>query len=181
MSICNVVSGGITKGCENNVGGIRRAWFGNFENLDQEAIVHGSPTRTITSLGLVNAAQKLQLFEFAKNSSNYTENEANTDDGNTLVTQVINLIFSRREQAKRDVLVVLGKGKPDLSCIVEDSNGKFFLFGEENGVNLTSNEGGSGTVKTDRNGYSVTFTGEEPELASEISTAFDLSTILDDF
>lgn len=179
MSICNVVSGGITRGCDSNVGGIRRAWFGNFENID--TVTHGSPTRSITNISLVNAANKLQLFEFKKNTSNYVENEAPNEDGETLVTQLISLVFSRREQSKRDVLVLLGKGKPDLSCIVEDSNGKYFLFGETNGVNLTANEGGSGTVKTDRNGYAVTFTGEEPELASEINTSFDLSTILDDF
>ncbi len=46
-----------------------------------------------------------------------------------------------------------------------------------NGMDLTTNEGGSGTAKADLNGYTLTFTGEEPEMASTVSDAI-LATLI---
>ena len=64
---------------------------------------------------------------------------------------------------------------PDLKIIVETNNGsqdgvgRYWLLGEENGVQLLSGTGATGTAFGDLNGYSLTFTGQEPEPASEIS------------
>jgi hypothetical protein len=71
-------------------------------------------------------------------------------------------------------LFVLAKN-PDLKIIVETNNGsedgvgKYWLLGEENGVQLLSGTGATGTAFGDLNGYNLTFTGQEPEPASEIS------------
>ena len=35
---------------------------------------------------------------------------------------------------------------------------------------MTENNSENGTVKTDRNGYTITFVGEEPEMASEVDS-----------
>ena len=64
-----------------------------------------------------------------------------------------------------------------LSIIVKDQNGLNWVLGMTNGMDLTTNEGGSGTAKADLNGYTLTFTGEEPEMASTVSDAI-LATLI---
>ena len=64
---------------------------------------------------------------------------------------------------------------PNLKVIVETNNGsvdgvgKFFYLSQENGLQLLSGTGQTGTAFGDLNGYNLTFTGQEPEPASEIS------------
>ena len=77
---------------------------------------------------------------------------------------------------------VLAKN-PNLKVIVETNNGsvdgvgKFFYLGQENGLQLLSGTGATGTAFGDLNGYNLTFTGQEPEPAAEISGS-DLSAIM---
>jgi len=48
---------------------------------------------------------------------------------------------------------------------VKDNNDKMWALGEVNGLDLTGGGSGSGTAFGDRNGYTLTFTGNEKELA----------------
>ena len=64
---------------------------------------------------------------------------------------------------------------PDLKVIVETNNGsqdgigRYWLLGEENGMQLLSGTGATGTSFGDLNGYSLSFTGQEPVPSSELS------------
>jgi hypothetical protein len=166
---CNLLNGGITKGCDNNVGGIRKLWLK--EKSAIEDATHGSPIKRISAINMVDAADKFYLFEFGKRSgSNYTQVTTTADTGSTVCVQTITLILARREQAKRDILLLLGKGK-ELVAIIEDSNGLFWYFGEYEGLEMTENNGGSGAQKTDLNGYTLTFIASEPEEACEVTSA----------
>nr|WP_298660955.1 hypothetical protein [uncultured Flavobacterium sp.] len=167
MAICNELDAGISKTCDNNTGGIKKLYLAELENIS--SITHGSPLDTITAISMV-ATKKFYEFVFNKNTSTFTE--VTTGDqavGSEVCTQTITLVLNRREQAKRDVLLKLGKFK-DLAAIVLDSNDKYWLLGETEGVNLTEKNSENGTVKTDRNGYTLTFVGEEPEDASEVDS-----------
>jgi hypothetical protein len=48
---------------------------------------------------------------------------------------------------------------------------QYVYVGEEYGVQLLSSAGGTGTLFGDRNGYTLTFTGREPDPASFISAS----------
>jgi hypothetical protein len=177
MSICNVIDEGVSKGCDNNIGGIKKAWFGNFENID--SVTHGSPSNKITGISLVDTNNKLQKFEFNKNTSTFTEVTAmDQSNGSEVCTQTVTIVLNRREQIKRDTLLLLGKFA-DLSCIILDSNDKYWFLGEFNGLNLTEKNSESGTAKTDPNRYTLTFVGEEPEDAREIDSGLDLGPFLE--
>ena len=45
----------------------------------------------------------------------------------------------------------------------------FFLLGQTRGLSLSGGQGQTGTAFGDLNGYTLTFTGQEPEPASELS------------
>jgi hypothetical protein len=78
--------------------------------------------------------------------------------------------LARREAAKRQSLLLIATGQPDLVVMVLDSNGLYWGFGFENdSVNLSGGGGGSGTAKADLNGYILTFTSESANPAYEIS------------
>lgn len=168
MAVCNPLTEGITKGCENNIGGIRELYLADFENVDE--VTRTSPDETITAITMI-PGKYFYKFEFNKNTSTFTE-VTTTDQaiGSEVCTQTITLVLNRREQEKRDTLLLLGKFK-DLAAIVKDANGKYWYVGEYNGLNMTEKNSESGTSRTDRNGYTITFVGEEPEDACEVTEA----------
>ena len=46
-------------------------------------------------------------------------------------------------------------------CVIQDYNGKFYIAGLLNGLDVTGGEIAGGTKMADFNGYSLTFKGEE--------------------
>jgi hypothetical protein len=68
----------------------------------------------------------------------------------------------------RNEILLLAKN--NLMAVVEDANGKYWLLGKSNGLDLTGGNSGSGTAQGDRNGYTLTFSGGEKELAPEVNS-----------
>lgn len=170
MAICESLSGGITLGCDNNIGGIKRLFLTEKSNVS--AVTLASPSTEISAFTMAGSpAADFYQFEFNKNTSSYTE-ELTSDQatGRDLYVQTITLVLNRREKTKRDTLLLLAKRK-DLVAIIEDNNGIYWYFGEEYGINLTTNSGGSGVAKSDANQYVLTFVGEESEPANTVQEA----------
>jgi len=159
---------GIAKGCRNNSGGLKRALIQNKSEITSFTPAIGGVTDegAITAVVMESGAQ---FFEFIPNkmSSNWVENiQSNVQNGTIGYEQVLNLIFSKNEAAKRNQIKLLGQA--ETVVIVEDYNGKYFVLGEENGVELTGGNSGSGTALTDLNGWNVTLGGMEHYPAREI-------------
>ncbi len=87
--------------------------------------------------------------------------------------QSVTAVFFKLQSATRNKVKVLAQN-PDLKIVVETNNGatdgvgQFFLIGEDTGAQLVTGTGASGTAFGDLNGYTLTFTSQEPEPASEI-------------
>lgn len=172
--VCENISGGISLTCSNNIGGIKEIYV--TEKCNISSITLGSPDDSISAITMVGVT-KFYKFEFTKNSSSYTEvTNSDSTNGTELTTQTVILKLNRREKTKRDALELLGKFK-NLAIIVKDNNDLIMLFGENNGMNRTTQEGGSGVTKTDANGYTITFVGEEPDEANFMSAAV-LATVI---
>ena len=86
----------------------------------------------------------------------------------------MNATFFKLQSSTRNQVKVLAQN-PDVKIIVETNNGsqdgigRYWLLGEENGMQLLSGTGATGTAFGDLNGYTLTFTGQEPVPASEIT------------
>lgn len=167
---CESLDGGITLGCDNNIGGIKKIYLTEKSNVTSTAL--SSPGNEISSFTMAGSpAAVFYEFEFNKNTSSYTEELASDQaTGRDLYTQTLNLVLNRREKTKRDTLLLLAKRK-DLVAIVTDNNDINWYFGAGYGLNLTTNTGGSGVAKTDANQYVLTFVGEESEPANTVTDA----------
>ena len=162
------ISSGFTLGCRDNAGGIKNIY-----------ILSGSVT-TVTGYqsGLITDISGdgiFYKFELAKQTGDYTETlNASTENGTVFYEQAVNAPFHKMQSATRNQVKVLAQN-PDLKVVVETNNGaedgvgKFFYLGQDNGLTLSGGTGASGTGFGDMNGYSLTFTGQEPLPASEIS------------
>lgn len=164
---CDITSG-FTLGCRDNSGGIKNLF-----------ILSGSITSiTDVSEGLIqeiSGSGEFFQFELFRQTSDFTEAISSTpENGTVFYEQSLNATFFKLQSSTRNQVRVLAKN-PDLKIIVETNNGsvdgvgRYWLLGEENGVQLLSGTGQTGTAFGDLNGYTLTFTGQEPEPASEIS------------
>lgn len=171
---CELLTGGIAKDCLNNIGGIKKMYITEKSNITFPLSL-SSPGDEISGITMIGGA-KFYEYSFSKGTSSYTENT--TDDaatGTGLSTQTILLLLNRREKTKRDNLLLLRK--KELAVIITDGNDINWFFGEENGMLLTINDGGSGTNRPDPNRYSLTMVGEEPNPANTVTDAALASVI----
>ena len=107
-----------------------------------------------------------------KNVCNFAETvSVDLANGTTYFNQTLTLVLSKRETTKRTFIEKLVDGQKQLSIVVLDTNGIYWLFGLNEGVYTTGIEGGSGTAKADMNGYTITFTAMEPDQAYEIDSS----------
>lgn len=164
---CDITSG-FSLGCRDNTGGVRNIY-----------ILSGSVTSvTDASEGLISeisGSGVFYKFELFRQTSDFTETITATPENGTIVyDQALNAVFFKLQSSTRNQVKVLAQN-PDIKMVVETNNGsddgvgKFFLLGQENGVQLLSGTGATGVSFADRNGYTLTFSGQEPFPASEIS------------
>ena len=164
---CDITSG-FTLGCRDNTGGIRNLY-----------ILSGSiDTVETASEGLINAitgSGTFYKFELFRQTSDYSEAISSTpENGTVFYEQTVNAVFFKLQSSTRNQVRVLATN-PDLKVVVETNNGatdgvgKFFLLGQENGMQLLSGTGATGVSFGDLNGYNLTFTGQESVPASEVS------------
>ena len=167
MSTCDITSG-FTLGCRDNTGGIANLY-----------ILSGSITSvTDASEGLISGitgSGEFYKFELFRQTSDFTEAITSTpENGTVFYEQTLNAVFFKLQSATRNQVKVLAQN-PNLKVIVETNNGtvdgvgRYWLLGEDRGMQLLSGTGATGTAFGDLNGYSLTFTGQEPNPASEIS------------
>jgi len=167
MSTCDITSG-FTLGCRDNTGGIANLY-----------ILSGSITSVVdASEGLIqtiSGSGEFFKFELFRQTSDFTEAITSTpENGTVFYEQTVNAVFFKLQSATRNQVKVLAQN-PNLKVIVETNNGtvdgvgRYWLLGEDRGMQLLSGTGATGTAFGDLNGYTLTFTGQEPNPASEIS------------
>ena len=65
--------------------------------------------------------------------------------------------------------------KNRLAVIVVDNNADKWFLGLEYGLDVTGGGSGSGTAFGDRSGYTLTFTGNEKELAYKVTATVPIT------
>jgi hypothetical protein len=164
---CDITSG-FSLGCRDNTGGISSIY-----------ILSGSITNVSTvSEGLINGitgSGAFYEFELFRQTSDFTETITSTpENGTVFYEQAVNAVFFKLQSSTRNQVKVLAQN-PNLKIIVETNNGtvdgvgRYWLLGEDRGMQLLSGTGATGTAFGDLNGYTLTFTGQEPNPSSELS------------
>jgi hypothetical protein len=173
-NLCDINSG-FTLGCRDNTGGLKNIY-----------ILSGSIGSIGGTTGLINSitgSGTFYKFELTRQTGDFTEAiTTSVENGTIFYEQTVNAPFHKLQSSTRNKVRVLAKN-PDIRMIVETNNGSedgvgvFFLLGQTRGLSLSGGQGQTGTSFGDLNGYTLTFTGQEPEPASELSGS-SLSAVL---
>lgn len=158
---CSNITQGISKGCNNNLGGIRNIYIS---------------TNPITGYVLSGSGQ-IRTFsptptwleiEADQGTGNFTETYEINQSGSIIsfkqsVTFQINDLSAYNQQRIKELAE-----STNLGVVVEMNNGKFFTVGIERGAYLETGSTGSGTGYGDLSGSTITITGMEKISSLEV-------------
>jgi len=168
MATCDITAG-FTLGCRDNTGGLKNVYI---LSGSVDSVTGSGATGLITA---ISGSGTFYKFELTRQTGDYTETiNGSTENGTVYFDQTVNMPLHKMQSATRNQIRLLAKNVT-IKMIVETNNGstdgvgKFFYLGEENGLSLNAGQGASGTAFGDANGYTLTFNGQEPDPASEIS------------
>lgn len=176
MACSSQLYGNILPYCGKNRGGIKRIWLcpkgtdasGN-EAFHVESVTLVDQTSLPKDISyMYDTGNSWVEFSFRKGTANFTST-LNRDEANGVqfYTTEINMAFSRMETQKR--LAIASLALTEVIAVVEDANGTYWGFGnEEDGVVLSANTGETGTAKTDTNGYTLTLSVDSDALPFEL-------------
>jgi len=160
---------GYTLGCKDSAGGLKNVYFIEFANVTGITEASG----TVSAISRANGGK---FYKYNLQRATASWNEAYNDsaeNGTSFHVQTLTVILNKMQAATSQEIKLLAQNK--LIAIAEDRNGKFWLLGQENGIERSGGQAGSGTAMGDRNGYELTFTSDNvapaPEVNSGIITA----------
>lgn len=169
---CDITQG-FALGCRDNTGGIKALY-----------ILSGSVagiTDTSNEVSNISGSGIFYQFDLQRGTSDFTDViNGSTENQTVFYETTVNASFAKLQTSVRNQVKVLAQN-PNLKIIVETNNNvsgsKFFLVGRQNGALLNAGQGQSGTGLGDANGYTLTFTSQEPSPA-DVITGIDLSAVL---
>lgn len=155
---------GYTLGCRDSIGGIQEAYIGNFSSgatytLDANDTITGFTGLTVS---YYTFEQEMETGEFNQTGAYSTEN------GTVFFDQQLTLMFHKNDSNLRNQLLVLSQA--NMSVIVKDQRGEYWLLGYQNGVRAINGAMNTGKAFGDMNGVTITLQGKEPEPAHRISS-----------
>ena len=162
------ISSGIALGCSDGIGGIKKIYIaggaGSVTGLTYNA--SGSITGATSTTGTT-----LYGFELKRNTSSLAQNTTkNFENGTIFWEQVLTAVFFKYDQDKRNQLKILGQND-QLQIIAVDQNDVQYYLGQVNGMYLSGGDASTGTAYGDRNGFTLVFSGQEPQPSNVITGA----------
>jgi hypothetical protein len=158
-----LLTSGYTLGCRDSIGGILEVYIGNFDSgatytLSADDIVTAFSGSTVS---YYTFEQEMETGEFNQTGAYSTEN------GTVFFDQQLTLTFHKNDADLRNQLLVLSQA--NMSVIVKDQRGEYWLMGYQNGVRAISGAQNTGKAFGDLNGITITLQAKEPEPAHNIS------------
>lgn len=158
--------------CREGIGGIKEVYIIELANVSSMTEVSG----VVTAITKVTG-KRFWKYSLVRETSNTNEDIVGSQENGTLFyTQTVNIILNKRQASVRNEIMLLAKNNLIIIAVdnaVPGQTQKAWLFGKTQGLILATGNAASGTAWGDRNGYTLPFTGNEPELAPEV-----LSTLI---
>ena len=160
-----VLTTGFSLDCKDTVGGIKNIWI-------VESAAKGTQTKdasgNITAWTL-SATKNFFKYELRKATSSMEVTvQPNQANGTTFYEQKLDLKLGKMEVYKRNEIKLLAQNL--LLIIVQDRNGTFWLLGNDNGCDLASGKGATGTAMGDFNGWDLSFIAMEGDMPCIVSS-----------
>lgn len=151
--------------CKDNQGGLEAVWFIGWNDVASVTEASGVVTAITKASGKV-----FYKYQLVKNTASFTENiQGNIENGTINYDQQLVIVINKLQVNMRNEILLLARN--NMMAVVKDKNGRYWLAGRYSGLDLLSGSAGTGTASTDRNGYSLTFSGAERELAPEVQAS----------
>jgi len=156
---------GFNLDCRDAVGGLKELYI--IELGGVEAITEAS--------GIVSAitnatGKRFYKYSLIRETSNAEETiTGNEQNGTIFYAQKIDVILNKRQVSVRNEILLLAKNK--VAIVAVDNIGNGWLYGRVNGLMLNAGTSPTGTAWGDRNGYTLTFSGNETELAPMVQAS----------
>ena len=162
---CSQALSGIARDCTPSMGGVRRVLIANYSDVSSVEVA----TDKVSTITMADTA-KFHEYTFKNGiaSMTHTLNVDQTTGANFVTTDLV-LGFNRMETAKRVEIAALAVN--DLAVIVEDNNGAYWYLGKDEPVNASAGDGGTGTARTDKNGYGITLQDNSKSYPYEVDAA----------
>lgn len=165
---CNLTQG-FPLDCKESVGGIEKIYITELAN---KATI--SATGEITVFTLDQGTQFWE-YDLREESSSYSEViTVNNVNGTVFYEQSSVFMLDPLNSDRKNEIVLLAKN--DVMVIVKDSNGRYWLQGEETGAYISAGTMGTGTAKGDKSGFDLTLLAKEKLPAREVSASL-ISTL----
>lgn len=159
------LTSGYTFDCKDNIGGLKSVWFIGYNDVASVTEASGVITAITKDAGKV-----FYKYQLVRNTASFTENIAGSIENGTVVfNQELLIVINKMQTSMRNEMLLLAKN--NMMAVVEDQNGRYWLAGRFNGLDLLTGSVSTGLAQADRNGYSFTFSGGEKESAPEVQSS----------
>ncbi len=163
---------GFTLDCKEAIGGIKSVRFcslSDWESLD--------PSYTTGSVSFASASTVFYKYELDKEESSLNDDPTpGANKGTLYYVPALTFILSKLDVAKRNEIQLLAKNRVVAIVETNESTASYWAIGQTNGLDLSAGTGGTGVAFGDLNGYTLTFTGAEPDPMVSVASG-DLASI----
>jgi len=139
--------------CKDSVGGIKAAYFADYDTLGELTIVAGE----VTAFG--GSGIDFFKFDVKGNSSLEQTITSSRENGTAFYEQTLNLTLTKLDLATQQELIEIVKARPHV--IIEDYNGNYLLIGAVNGADCSGGTIVTGAAMGDLSGFTLTMAGQE--------------------
>jgi len=168
---CTLISKGRGLDCNRISGGVKNIYFGVYDKfvdpIDGTGIVQASGE--ITDIEMV-AGTGSGLFRYTTplGVASITETiTGSRENGTIFYTPTVNVVLNRLTKEDQNQIKLLGQTKlvifAELNATLSNGHNVIVGLGVTNGMELNAGTMDSGAAFGDRNGYTLTFDGLEPE------------------
>lgn len=163
MSVCNALVGVPASCDDNNLGSIKRALIGSFEDVLTLTVTNtaapdtdGEVTACTRTVGT-----KFEDFVLPKDTSMFSQDivvdlVADTHSW----SQTVELGLRRIDLRKRNAIMLLAASRRDLIIAVQDNNDDWWMLGSDQGMRLSANSATVNNTRSAGQQMNITFTSE---------------------
>lgn len=157
--------------CRGNYGGVKELYVIEYDNVTAFTLTLGIVTAITKASG--KTFKKYQLIAHTAEIDEALT--ASREMGSLSIKQTVKFPINAMSTAIRNELLLLAQNR--LLFVIKDENGINWMYGVNYGLMATTIAAKSGKLLADRNGYELTFEGDEKIFAYEVSDTC-LATLL---
>jgi len=164
---CTALTKGRGLDCNRVSGGVKCVYFSVYSDIgNTDWAYDGTHPLEIDTIDF--NSKSIYKYETPLGVASVTDTiTGSTENGTVFYTPTVNIILNRLTKQDQNEIKILGQGRVRIFVQLNErlTNGHdvILAMGMVNGLELNTGSADSGAAFGDRNGYTLTFTGQEPD------------------